>query len=80
MRTRPKTVLVATPPSGGTQDSLASLARMITSTPELHRFVDADRLAREVIGSAEDADVFRRWWRERALGVAYWLWHRRDRP
>jgi asparagine synthase (glutamine-hydrolysing) len=80
VRTRPKTLLVETPPSGVTDDALASLARMITSTSELQRFVDVDRLAREVVGSGGDVDVHRRWWRERALGLAYWLWHRRGQP
>jgi hypothetical protein len=80
VRTRPKTVLVRTPPSGVTADALASLAQMVKSTPELQRFVDVDRLALEVVGSGEDDDIFRRWWRERALGIAYWLWHRRRQP
>ena len=77
VRTRPKTLLVRTPPSGVTEEALRSLAQMITHTSELQRFVDVDLLAQEVVGSGEDADVFRRWWRERALGLAYWLWHRR---
>ena len=80
VRTRPKTVLVRTPPSGVTDDALASLVEMIRSASELQRFVDVDRLALEVVGSGNDDDVFRRWWRERALGIAYWLWHRRRQP
>jgi len=74
------TIVVRTPPSGVTDDALASLAQMIKSTSELQRFVDVDRLALEVVGSGNDDDVFRRWWRERALGIAYWLWHRRGQP
>jgi asparagine synthase (glutamine-hydrolysing) len=80
VRTRRKTLLVQTPPSGVTEDALTSLAQMVTSTSELQRFVDVDLLAREVVGSGEDADVHRRWWRERALGLGYWLWHRRGQP
>jgi asparagine synthase (glutamine-hydrolysing) len=78
VRTRPKTVLVQTPPSGVTEEALTSLAKMVKQTPELQRFADADLLAREVLRSGQDADVLRRWWRERALGLTYWLWHRRE--
>ncbi|MGI8801075.1 MAG: asparagine synthetase B family protein [Solirubrobacteraceae bacterium] len=77
---RPKTLLVTTPPSGVTEKALASLIEMITRSSELPRFVDTDLLAREVARSGEDADVFRRWWRERAFGLAYWLWHRQGQP
>jgi asparagine synthase (glutamine-hydrolysing) len=76
VRQRPKTLLVRTPPPGATEDALRSLADLVTRPSELQRFVDTDQLAREVATSVADADPFRRLSRERALGLAYWLWHR----
>ena len=76
VRQRPKAPLVRTSPPGATEPTLRRLAELITRSPELQRFVDTDLLAREVIASVGDADPFRKWARERALGLAHWLWHR----
>lgn len=73
---RPKTLLVRTPPPGASEHALKRLAEMVTRSSELRRFVDTDLLAREVAASAGDADPFGIWRRERALGLAHWLWHR----
>jgi asparagine synthase (glutamine-hydrolysing) len=75
VRQRPKTLLVRTPPPGATEQTLSRLADLITRSEELPRFVNTDLLARDVAASGGDADPFRNWSRERALGLAHWLWH-----
>jgi len=76
VRRRPKTLLVRTPPPGATEQTFRRLAGLVTRSVELQRFVDIDSLAREVAASGGDSDPFRNWGRERALGLAHWLWHR----
>jgi asparagine synthase (glutamine-hydrolysing) len=80
VRLRPKTPLVRTSPPGASDDALRALADLAARSSVLQRFVDTDSLAREVIASVGDADPIRNWARERALGLAHWLWHRESHP
>ncbi|HWC85954.1 MAG TPA: asparagine synthase-related protein [Solirubrobacteraceae bacterium] len=75
VRQRPKTMLVQAPTPGATEHARQRVADLATRSPELKRFVDTDLLAGEVMASGGDMAPARTRARERALGLAYWLWH-----
>jgi hypothetical protein len=69
-------MLVQAPTPGATEHARQRVADLATRSPELKRFVDTDLLAGEVMASGGDMAPARTRARERALGLAYWLWHR----
>ncbi len=75
VRLRPKTPLGVRAPAGVTDDTLTALADMVMHCPELDRFVDRGTLRAELLAHGADASS-ERFARDRALGLAYWLWHR----
>ncbi len=75
IRRRPKTPLGLRPPTGVEPDRLKALAEIVASAPGLDSFVDRSALRLELQESG-GTTTQRRYARERALGLAYWLWHR----
>jgi asparagine synthase (glutamine-hydrolysing) len=73
---RKKTPLIVRPATGLDETRAHQLAELVSRCEGLKRFIDPAVLSQELLAGAGDALGQIRRPRERALGLAHWLWHR----